>query len=94
MPGNKIKACYRMGTQTESRVLPGPGSGGAKLVKFLTSWFRAVLTVWRPSALYREFCKKPEPFKGTALLEIHLCILGYSRQLCKPRKPQHLLIPA
>ncbi|XP_021960751.1 retinol dehydrogenase 12 [Folsomia candida] len=52
-----------MGTQTESRVLPGPGSGGAKLVKFLTSWFRAVLTVWRPSALYREFCKKPEPFK-------------------------------
>ncbi|OXA46322.1 Short-chain dehydrogenase TIC 32, chloroplastic [Folsomia candida] len=54
-----------MGTQSGSRVLPAPGSGGAKLVKFLTSSVRLGLTaVWQPRALYREFYKKPEPLRG------------------------------
>ncbi|XP_021960642.1 retinol dehydrogenase 12 [Folsomia candida] len=53
-----------MGTQSGSRVLPAPGSGGAKLVKFLTSSVRLGLTaVWQPRALYREFYKKPEPLR-------------------------------
>lgn len=54
-----------------------PGGCCAQLVKFLWSWMGVMFNyALHPSNFYREFCTRPQTFKGTSLLQItYICNL-------------------